>query len=532
MPTPDVLGLPSKFSGWRKNQSDAIYRAVYSEKPVVLPVCPTGFGKSLMYVAASKMLGGKTIILTSTKGLQAQLMRDFSEVGMVEVKGKNSYMCPMTDNTLTCEDGPCSVGVRCEFKKSVCPYYRAVEDAKNARLVVTNYSFWFYSNKYAEGIGNPGLLVCDEGHDAPASVAGFLTITIPRRDIEIEAYLPKDPETLTIPKWVGWATGRCTELETSYDDLLEEFENDPAKKEDTRLLKEAATLRRLISQMQQLKAMTTDNWVCDVTPFEVSFAPIDVRGYCSDLLYGRANKVILTSASVNYKTAQMLGLDETNCEMLEYEHTFPVENRMVVHIRGARMNARATGEDLKEWLYAADSIIRDRLDRKGIFHTTSYARRDFVLGQSNYAAYMLSHDKKDLLQKIFQFKNAKPPAVFVSPAVTTGWDFPYDAAEYQIIGKIAYPDTRNKITKARCEADEEYGAYIAMQQLVQTAGRGTRADDDACENFIIDDNITWFMKKYRKFAPKWFLESMTSRIFPPDPPKSYRERLLEEYGIV
>jgi len=107
--------------------------------------------------------------------------------------------------------------------------------------------------------------------------------------------------------------------------------------------------------------------------------------------------------------------------------------------------------------------------------------------------------------------------VLVSPAVTTGFDFPYDAAEYQIIGKIAYPDTRNRITKARCDADPEYAPYIAMQQLVQTCGRATRAADDFSENFVIDDTFGWFMKRYHRFAPQWFKESVVSRIFPPDP---------------
>lgn len=188
------------------------------------------------------------------------------------------------------------------------------------------------------------------------------------------------------------------------------------------------------------------------------------------------------------------------------------------------MNATVDGETMNEWLKAADSIIEARLDRKGIFHTTAYHRSEYVTAHSRFTPYMMSHNRHDLMQSIHKFKDAPPPVIFVSPSVTTGFDFPYDDCEFQILGKVPYPDTRNVITKARADADPDYAPYIAMQQIVQACGRGSRAEDDYCENFIIDTNIDWFVKRYRRFAPKWFLESITKRVFPPDPPQRIKRR--------
>jgi Rad3-related DNA helicase len=269
--------------------------------------------------------------------------------------------------------------------------------------------------------------------------------------------------------------------------------------------------------------MDVTNWVCNVTPFEIQFAPIWVRDKCQSILFKNSKKVILTSASVNYKTAEMLGIKENDCLTDEYPHTFPVETRMIYLIQGGRMNAKADGETLIEWLKSADSIIRNRLDRKGIFHTTAYHRREYVITHSQFLHYMMTHNRNDVVETVGKFRESAPPKVLVSPSVTTGWDFPYEECEYQILGKVPYPDTRNVITKARNDADKEYAPYIAMQQIIQACGRGCRATDDHCENFIIDDNINWFLKRYRKFAPKWFLESITSRIFPPEPPPSIKQ---------
>jgi Rad3-related DNA helicase len=467
-----------------------------------------------MYVAASRLLGGKTIILTSTKGLQSQLMRDFEEIGMVDMRGKNAYRCALSDNTLSCEEGPCTLGFSCAYKRTTgCQYYAALARAQKSNLVVTNYAFWFHSNAYSDGIGSPNLLVCDEGHDAPEAVASFLTVEFNRRDDDLMQILPSFPDKLTIEEWKRWAVTNYDNMSEEVADLVEQGQEGGAKH-----FKRLIRMRRTLQQLKQLAIMDVDNWVCNPTATTIEFAPIQVRDRCQQLLFEKSRHAILTSASICQKTGEMLGLSSEDCLLDEYPHTFPVENRLVVHVQGARMNAKSSGEDLKEWLKTIDRIIEGRLDRKGIIHTTSYMRRDFVMAHSKYAHLMMSHQRKDVVEMVRKFKNSEPPRVFVSPAVTTGWDFPMDECEYNIIGKVPFPDTRNVITRARSEADLDYAPYIAMQQLVQSCGRGNRSEDDQCENFIIDDNITWFLRQYRKFAPKWFMESLTSRMFPPEAP--------------
>jgi len=119
---------------------------------------------------------------------------------------------------------------------------------------------------------------------------------------------------------------------------------------------------------------------------------------------------------------------------------------------------------------------------------------------------MITHSTRDVVDAVNMFKESSPPIVLVSPSVTTGYDFPMPEGnpQYIIAGKLPYPDTSSPVAKARQEDDKEWSSYIAMESLVQSAGRCSRSVEDKSEILIIDDNWKWFLKRYGKFAPAWF----------------------------
>jgi Rad3-related DNA helicase len=237
------------------------------------------------------------------------------------------------------------------------------------------------------------------------------------------------------------------------------------------------------------------------------------------VLFRDAERVLLTSATVRPKTATMLGVADSDYRLMEYPHIISQDRRLMYHIPCVRMNYRTNPTQLKTWLVKADNIIRSRGDRNGIFHTVSYKRRDMVMKHSGHGHKLMTHNARDAQSQLDAFRSPPYGKVLVSPSMTTGYDFPYDAARYQIIGKIAFPDTSDPITKARCKLDDDYSPYVAMQTLVQTTGRIVRAADDWGETFIIDDNIRWFIHQYAAFAPDWFKGSYRSVRVIPQPPE-------------
>lgn len=518
LPPPEILGLPPKYTSWRENQDDSIIRGTHSEKRIVLQVAPTGFGKSLAYITMALLFGGRTVILTSTKGLQSQLLSDFESIGAVDIRGRNAYICKLEHDGTTCDKGVCAFGLRCPLKDSgECLYYNAYNRAKNAPIVITNYAYWMTSNEYGEGLGSFDFMVCDEAHDTPNMVSNFLTVNFDRTDRYIRPILPDNDmvSSMSIKDWVEWAKVSKSKVEDELDKLKERIKYDGGTSYDKR---QAAIFTRLKKNLDIMRTMD-ENWVHDITDFSIQFSPIWPAPYCEDVLFRGIKHIHLTSASVRSKTAELCGLVIEDLDIMEYPHSFPVENRLLIHIPTIRVNYRTEKEDInrRKWALRIDQIIKPRLDRKGIVHTISYKRRDYVIMQSKYQEHMLTHKRVNTEKIVRMFKESDPPSILVSPSVSTGWDFYDDLCRYQIIGKIAYPDTKNKITRARTKLDKEYAPYVAMQELVQAVGRSVRSKPDWAENFIIDDNILWFIKEYGKFAPQYFLDAFKSADVIPKP---------------
>ncbi len=505
---PPDLGLPPKYTAWRENQGEAIIRAAGSDKSVVLTVCPTGFGKSLAYVAASILRGGRTIVLTMTKGLQHQLLSDFELAqGMVEVKGANAYPCKMLPD-FNCDIGPCITGQFCPFKKDrTCERLRAIDQARGARLVVSNYSFWLYHHAFSkESVGEFDTLVLDEAHSCPQAMGNFLTIELDRQSAYLLPYLPSIPEKLTLNEWVKWAFVTAGELQA---------EEKIAKMDGN--IDKVSKLRRLLNTFKILVNID-DTWVIDVNPGFVSFAPKWVDKYTKEFLFLGVPYIIMSSASVNEKTASLVGLEKGDCEYLEYPHSFPPESRMLTYIPTVKVRYRMTHEEKIQWADRMDEIIETRRDRKGIIHTISYPRAQEILQFSKHADIMVTHTSKTAGSTIRRFKTSSKPQVLVSPSVSTGWDFPGSECEYQIISKVPYPSIGSRLMKVRIEEDKQYLAYLAKQDLTQMVGRGTRFLGDFCENFIVDDLFDKFKDRYKKFSPGYFREAIRTSMVVPKPP--------------
>ena len=126
------------------------------------------------------------------------------------------------------------------------------------------------------------------------------------------------------------------------------------------------------------------------------------------------------------------------------------------------------------------------------------------MAHSRHQSNLWSHSQEDVVQVVNRFRQASPPATLVSPAVTSGWDFPEDECRYIIIGKVPFGDGRSPVSKARQKDDPEFGNFEAMQTVVQEAGRGTRSALDGCEVIIVDDHWSWFWSKNKQFAPQYF----------------------------
>ena len=210
-------------------------------------------------------------------------------------------------------------------------------------------------------------------------------------------------------------------------------------------------------------------------------------------------------------------------EFIAFPSTFDVARRPLYCLWTARVDYRTS---LGDWLYVIetiDEIISARLDRKGLVHSVGFDRGEDIWRRSTHQASMILHRRGEpITEALAAFDRRPAPAILVSPSITTGHDFPGSRAEYQILPKLPFPDTRSRIAKARIEHTPDYRDQQTMQTLVQTVGRIVRADEDQGESFLLDNHFRlWFFRRAQRFAPSWFQDAIfyEDRAIPTPPPR-------------
>ena len=539
LPPPNLIGAPARYDSWRSMQAEAVLAAADSTKRFVVIGAPTGFGKSLVYVSQALLTNARTVILTSTKALQRQVHSDFMESGLIEIRGLNSYDCLEGLPTgrfgdmrregfraerglpMACDEAPCQAGAFCPRREGGCLYYDAYRRASSlfSKLIVTNYAYFMSIHKFGDGLGKPiDLLVLDEGHNAIDELGGFVGTEIGVH--EIQSVLP-DAKMMSHGAdqmdWGAWASHYLVEVVAHLESIraaIKEAENSRyAQKVSYGMLRRARDLRRMQHKLSTVASMEGD-WVIDWVEDSqrrpvVRFDPVWPGEFAEKVLFLGIKKIVLVSATVRPETAEKLGIPRDEIDFREYPSSFPKQNRPVIYCPAGAMNKNSATSSRRDWSMRIDQIIARRPNYKGVVHTVSYPRAREIYLNSEHRERMLIHDPTNTRETIERFKSSHEPLVLVSPVLDTGYDFPHDQARFQIIAKVPFPVTVDKIMKARCQRDPDYKNYVTMVKIVQMTGRIVRAEDDWGETFIIDTDFGWWYNKFgHKLVPAWFAESL------------------------
>jgi Rad3-related DNA helicase len=417
-----------------------------------------------------------------------------------------NYRCDL-DKGLNADAAVCRVGLDCHLKGGGCAFYDAYRKALRADVVVTNYAYWFSCHTYGDGLGSVDTLVLDEAHSAHEELSSFLGTQI--EDWEVDAYLDGDAPPSERAEQVQWSREKELVCESQLLELAK-------ARRGVEVLTRARELMRLKDKLSTVRRL--DDTACVYVPGgpsrAYSWTPVDVTLHNGKLFRG-VEKIILTSATMSRKTLSMLGLTEFLYR--EYPAPFPKSRRPVVHVPTVSVKHRWSSMDQRMWVDRIDQILDKNLDRKGIIHTVSYARAKLLYESSRHRGAMIVHERRTTQAMVKRFRKMGAPSFLVSPSLSTGYDFPGEECEFQIIAKIAFPDSSNPVIKKRTELDKDYPLYLAMVQLVQSTGRGMRASSDQCSTYIIDDNIQWFLRKAKQYAPGWWLESYSVQDYIPRP---------------
>ena len=449
MISPQEIGLPPKFVCWQKGQEKIITSMTYPQHRYNTLSIPTGGGKTVCYIASALLSRKRTLILTSTKGLQDQIGREFGSMVTV-MKGQSAYKCKLSDNRYFCNTGSCHWGYKCPYKpisgtvgkddKNLCNYHVALRSARKANIVVTNYSFWMSNNQ--DILGSFQLLIMDEAHDAAGHLLDMLSMEVKKDEVSgILSWVPSGQSATNYYEWARVLRGRV-------EDVIE--------KSGGHEKRGRYSILSLQQKLQLLSKTWASNWVVEHKGNSISWDAIWPAQLAQSYLFRNIPRVLLTSATVTKADLIMLGVKEGESTFEEYPSNIPVENRPIYFIPTVRMDRSITTAGMNAWAMRIDNIVGARLGYKGLIHTVSYKRADRVCNFSQYKDFMMSHQGKTTAETIVRYKELDPPCVLVSPSIITGYDFPREDARYQIIGKVPFPDSRALVMKARQKVNPDY----------------------------------------------------------------------------
>lgn len=499
-------------------QEEAIRQCLTQPQRVKVPCIPTGGGKSGVGVAVAVISREPTCFVTESRGLQDQYEREYQDMGMVSLKGRDNYDCQMRED-YSCEQGYAS---RCPFKGTHnCPSTAAHFRAAASNLVVTNFAKWTTAKLFGTGMDHFKRVIFDEGHTAPDAIANAMQVILHHKEIE-ELGLDFPAPTSEMVDWKQWAIGARVEAETAMA-----FERSQLGPHATpSVVKRYLHLKRLVKRLTTVATCNASNWIHDEHKNwrrehdGYQFDPLRPGIYCESALFLRMENITILSATIQEKTLFQLHQKAGSFWFTEYPSEFDPMDSPVYHIPTMRVDKNHP--DLTQLWIRHDQIASQRRDRKSITQTISFAKQSEIITRSRFADSMYINERGEAPTEILDmFRAAGPGAILVTPSVSSGYDFPGSDCEWQFICKLPFQDSRSKIIKARQEDDKEYGPYACVNKLVQICGRGARFKGDPCENIIPDDNFKdWFWKRYSYLAPKSFRPrvKMLSQLPPPPPP--------------
>ena len=511
---------------WRPHQAEVVQKIAGSKSRVVLVQAPTGAGKSPIALSAAKLSEPKrnrayrdnrkyppqSAVLTVTKQLQQQYLRDFSDYAQ-EVKGRGNYPC-LVEPTVTADDAPCTVpskdAGRCEVQNT-CPYFVQRDKALNAPASIHNYAYFLNSTNYSGFFSQQSLLVLDEGHLLDDALMSFISSKIvvsvcAKFDIEP----PCQIENENVPAyeiWSAWARRQLPRLK----DRLEDIEELRSLDVGLRRLYRAGS--NLLTSLHRL-ATSKEPWICEPLisrgqQVGWEFKPVWIGSLADEYLYQHAERTAILSATILDPDIFCSIIGVPDAEYIELPSTFPV-GRKPVYFDPAWYGKY--GSDTSGLVKRIVEVIRENKGFKGLVHCVSYALVNAIVAAAppDVKARIMTHTSADRNQVFEEYLARTDDPVLLSPSMKEGVDLPGDLCRFIIIAKLPYPSLGSPQIKARMNTSlgDRWYQWKTTCDLLQMTGRGMRSADDWCKVYILDGAFARLFQRMRYCLPKWWTDDL------------------------
>lgn len=520
---PRSIGLPPKFTRLYPQQEDTILTALASPRRFIGIFAPTASGKTAIYHAIHLLYGGRAQINVHTKYLQEQITNDFPDT--FSIMGHRNY-CPITVSASDpdAEDGMCPLGKRCLYKPEV-------ERAADSDIIVTNYAHDLTIKRSfdPDRLGYRSLLILDEAHGIHNEICQHMACVLTYQRVQRLLGL-RFPSSARLADWIEWAREAISVCAEHISELEDEQDRGF---DDGTITKEINKLTRLSRNLQTVLD-THESVPYVVKPKDdgtgTQLIPVLAKPFAESALFRGVPKVILTSASIDKLDLFDLGISADDLEYIEMPSVIPVARRRIYFTPTnppTSLKWPTPPGVVRLHAKLVDEIISARLDRRGLIHTQSYDLNTAILEEMSSRDLVITHTSRQARTAVERFRVTPPPTVLASPAVSEGYDFPYELCSYGIILKLPWPNVHgNPELQERCRIDKTYRSRYVVQKMEQAIGRTVRTPTDIGEIFITDEQWGWFTNPLNANLHQYVREALVDcsgrgRVLPTPPRLDY-----------
>lgn len=495
----------------------------------VLLDAPTGSGKSILNATFCNLW--RSFYCTPQLTLIDQIIKDkFLKGNFVEIKGRQNYYC-YYDPVATCDVGLCrrNTDFECDREK-VCPYFIQKIRALKANSALMSFAYFMSEGQtqtdYSFGIRD--LLVLDESHSLDQYVINHIDLTISPYTMSVESYmdikglLSKDLMTLGETK----ALVSTIHTSVSYDkavqlNLLGEELTIEQAKDSNRLGNWITNAERFLDTCEFTEWVWQNGWATyrGTTYKTLTLQPLYARFFAKDLIWDRANKFIISSATILNPNdfVSQIGLD-LSIKLSEIKHirvpsTFPVENRPVVDAVNGKLTHKEKSENMGWAVKILEAVLDEESGKNIAVHCISYNNALEISGLINprfkdKLIVQTPETRKDDLEEFLRSKDK----IFLSVAYTEGQDWAGDLCEAQVLFKVPYMYVKDRRVERRLEKKEwRWYRLEALKQVIQSYGRAVRSETDKAKFYVIDESFIDLLKNTKRDMPPWFIEALPEK---------------------
>ena len=508
---------------------------------------PTGTGKSIIGAVVAEVVqsikypgehAGASFVLTATNALLDQYADSFIDESEPDaefnvIKGANNYECSAlstVEEPQTAEH--CALRI---FQKSgmddiiqsncnSCKFQHARSMKPKTRQLITNYAYYFVDRMYAQApMPKRAVCVFDEAHllndlftehnaiyfsekrlkTMAEEVAAELSLG--NTDVFKQLKLVRDHLMAGKINETNQETYLRTLLAT-YSKISEAAKADAER--NVRSHSKYLRLNKLAKKYFNLGCKIDDLFIFAYpsvfeykekdpkkgqNEHEISVKPIFIGEMFEAL--DNADHNLLMSATISELYAKRTMSLPGTTKHIRLAPQFPKENKKVIFFKTQALNYTSMKDPatIKKLCATTYQIVEHhtKLGDRGIilcpsFNVVESLAETLRIMKGDYKVFEHCRGEKlaDWLERFKSYTGG--PAVLLTPSGFEGVDLPGDLSRYQIVVKMPFASLGDKRIKVILDTYPDIYGLMALQKVVQGAGRSVRSKEDHAVTYILD----------------------------------------------